>query len=118
MKTLLDFMKRPKKEWAERSIQDTSRRLINYIHKMKFGVKTLYGRIVQLLEQNPDGLSINEIGSLLGIQYSTISARIHELRKKGVIMYHEERDSSVSGQRNNIWKLVPNHNKVIELLED
>lgn len=99
-------------QWIGRDVQETSTAAYKIIKKIN--LNTLYGKIVQLLEAHPDGLSIGEIASLLGMQKSTISARINELRKKGVLKFHEERSSSESGLRNMMFILCSNYKDYIE----
>lgn len=97
--------------------QDTSKQSYKFMVKRKIGLQSLYGKIINLLKNEPDGFSIGEISQLLNIQKSTISPRIKELRDLGIIKHLEDRHSFQSGVRNMIWILQQNYEENIELIQ-
>lgn len=100
-------------QWIGKDVQETSIEAYRIIKKIN--LNTLYGKIVLLLEAHPDGLSIGEIASFLKMQKSTISARVNELRAKGVLKFHEERLSSESGLKNMMFILCSNYKDYMEI---
>lgn len=83
----------------------------------KFGIASVKGNIITILEQNKDGLCLNEIGFLVSIERSTISPRLNELEKQGVVIRNEKRNSFISGNNNDVWKLAKDYNDKVELVE-
>ena len=98
-------------------IQDTSQTAYGLLRRRQFGLQSQFGKIITLLEKNPDGLSIGEIASLLGMQKSSISARIKTLRDCSVVIYQEHRDSKESGMINAVWVLSIYYKEHMELVD-
>lgn len=102
--------------FTNHDIQDTSQAAYKAIRKRKFSLQSIHSKIITLLEENPDGLSIGEMAGRLVMQKSTISARVSELRKCSVIVYLEHRDSAESGVTNAIWVLSIHYKEHMELV--
>jgi DNA-binding transcriptional regulator GbsR (MarR family) len=96
--------------------QETSKEAYKKIF-FKAGMKSLYGKIIMLLENYPDGYSINELSQILQSERSTISPRIKELRDVGILRHSEERESFVTNNRNMIWVLADGYKENIEMIE-
>ena len=85
--------------------------------KLRTGINSLYNKIIKLLENYPDGYSINELSQILGNERSTISPKICELREAGIVLHSEERESFVTSNTNMIWVLADSYKNNIELIE-
>ena len=102
-------------EFIETETKETQ--IEGYKFIRKYGVETLYGKIIKLLEKTSYPMSIGEIAYELNEERSTISPRIKELREEiGAIKSAGKRKSYVSNLTNEVWQLVENHNEVVELI--
>lgn len=90
--------------------QDTSAQAYEVIRKH---VTPIHKKIIELLEKNPDGLSIAEIALELGYQKSSICPRVSELRHDKIILYHEKRQT-FTGFTSLIWGLSPSYKELVE----
>ena len=67
-------------------------------------------RILGLLRANPDGLTNNEISSLLGMRINSVSGRVNELRKMlchddSPLVVHTGTKVGEYGKLNAVWRL-------------
>lgn len=96
---------------AEKALTETTikRKIGNPMQKAILGI---------MLENNCRDFSINEIADIMSEQRSTISARMNELRKMGLLIFSKKRISRVTGKPNDAYKLCPNFEECVEILDD
>jgi len=80
-------------------------------------VKRTLGRrqriVLEKLDYNPTAMTNSELAYALGKTINTITPRIFELRKKGLVMEHEKRKCTITGRTAIAWR-VKNVNEIKE----
>jgi len=62
--------------------------------------------IYQVLQDNPDGLTIDEVESMTGVLYRTISSHVHGLVREGIVKFTGEMRTGNEGRRIRVWALT------------
>ena len=92
--------------------------LVNFEHRdhliIKHNITSKIGNPLQIkildvmISNSGFDFTINEVGHILGLQNSTISPRMNDLRSIGVIIFSKKRTSRVTNKTNNAYKLINN----------
>ena len=67
------------------------------------GIEAQRERVFEFLRQHPQGLSNQEIEEKTGMRISSITARVNELRKQGLIACGGARTNERTGKLNAFW---------------
>ena len=78
----------------------------------------IYIQILNIMLEDPGyDFTINEVAQILGMERSTISARMHELRCMGLLIYSQTRMSRVTCKTNDAYKPVDNLMECVEFVD-
>lgn len=73
-------------------------------HDLMPTITTSRQRVYEIIKSNPNGLTNNEIASILHIQINRVTGRVFELRQMNLVVDGGARICTQSNKRCHIWK--------------
>lgn len=90
-------------------IQDTSERA--FVREVVPTLSERHQRVMEALEEGP--ATNTELASRLGWPINTVTPRVHELRKKGVVVEDGKRPCMVTGRTAYVWRINPGQQRLL-----
>jgi hypothetical protein len=75
-------------------------------NKKHFSYKNYDGCVIRNLLSVYGTLTNKEISRISKLETSSVSGRVNDLRKEGIVTFCEKRICSISGKRVNAWRLI------------